>query len=190
VWRCFFEGEGPRIFDPFKVGSKPGARKAIQWSRFLRCGPPKPVWESQFKEKKKDEHQSSGDFYSVYGHVYRMAEAVVEGAKQVVGAEVSLYQIQELMPDDVLEKYGAKAAKASLAKIPIAKVDQLPEADAIIFGTPTRFGNMAAQMRKLEVCSLPRALNMAVRKPQSLAFIPRCSITARSSSACPTANPA
>jgi NAD(P)H dehydrogenase (quinone) len=86
-------------------------------------------------------------FYSMYGHVYRMAEAVVEGAKQVTGAEASLYQVQELMPDDVLEKYGAKAAKASFAKIPIAKVDQLPEADAIIFGTPTRFGNMAAQMR-------------------------------------------
>jgi NAD(P)H dehydrogenase (quinone) len=86
-------------------------------------------------------------FYSMYGHVYRMAEAVVEGAKQVTGAEVSLYQVQELMPDDVLEKYGAKAAKASFAKIPIAKVEQLPEADAIIFGTPTRFGNMAAQMR-------------------------------------------
>ncbi|MGC2765660.1 MAG: NAD(P)H:quinone oxidoreductase [Candidatus Acidiferrum sp.] len=86
-------------------------------------------------------------FYSMYGHVHRMAEAVVEGAKQVTGAEVSLYQVQELMPDDVLEKYGAKAAKASFAKIPIAKVEQLPEADAIIFGTPTRFGNMAAQMR-------------------------------------------
>ena len=86
-------------------------------------------------------------FYSMYGHVYRMAEAVVEGAKQVTGAEVSLYQVQELMPDDVLEKYSAKAAKASFAKIPVAKVEQLPEADAIIFGTPTRFGNMAAQMR-------------------------------------------
>jgi NAD(P)H dehydrogenase (quinone) len=86
-------------------------------------------------------------FYSMYGHVYRMAEAVVEGAKQVPGAEVSLYQVPELVADDVLEKYGAKAAKAALAKIPVAKVDQLPEADAIIFGTPTRFGNMAAQMR-------------------------------------------
>jgi NAD(P)H dehydrogenase (quinone) len=85
-------------------------------------------------------------FYSMYGHVYRMAEAVVEGAKQA-GADVSLYQVQELMPDDVLEKYGAKAAKAAFAKIPAAKVEQLAEADAIIFGTPTRFGNMAAQMR-------------------------------------------
>jgi NAD(P)H dehydrogenase (quinone) len=86
-------------------------------------------------------------FYSMYGHIYKMAEAVAEGAKQVPGAEVSLYQVVELIPDDVLEKYGAKAAKAAFAKIPVAKVEQLAEADAIIFGTPTRFGNMAAQMR-------------------------------------------
>ena len=86
-------------------------------------------------------------FYSMYGHVYKMAQAVVEGAKQVPGAEVSLYQVTELLPDDVLEKYGAKAAKAAFAKVPMATVDQLPEANAIIFGTPTRFGNMAAQMR-------------------------------------------
>ena len=86
-------------------------------------------------------------FYSMYGHVYRMAQAVVEGAKQVPGAEVSLYQVQELMPDDILEKYGAKAAKTAFAKIPVAMVDQLADANAIIFGTPTRFGNMAAQMR-------------------------------------------
>jgi NAD(P)H dehydrogenase (quinone) len=86
-------------------------------------------------------------FYSMYGHVHRMAQAVVEGAKQVPGAEVSLFQVPELVPDDVLEKYGAKAARASFADVPIAKVDQLAEAHAIIFGTPTRFGNMAAQMR-------------------------------------------
>ncbi len=86
-------------------------------------------------------------FYSMYGHVYRMAEAVAEGAKLVPGAEVSLFQVAELIPDDVLEKYGAIAAKASFAKIPVANVDQLAEAHAIIFGTPTRFGNMAAQMR-------------------------------------------
>jgi NAD(P)H dehydrogenase (quinone) len=86
-------------------------------------------------------------FYSMYGHVYKMAQAVAEGAKQVPGAEVSLYQVQELIPDDVLEKYGAKAAKAAFAKVPVATVDQLAEANAIIFGTPTRFGNMAAPMR-------------------------------------------
>jgi len=86
-------------------------------------------------------------FYSMHGHVYKMAQAVTEGAKQVPGAEVSLYQVPELVPDDVLEKYGAKAARASFASVPVAKVDQLPKAHAIIFGTPTRFGNMAAQMR-------------------------------------------
>jgi NAD(P)H dehydrogenase (quinone) len=86
-------------------------------------------------------------FYSMYGHIYKMAQAVVEGAKQVPGAEVSLYQVQELVPDNVLEQYGAKAARASFASVPLASVDKLAEADAIIFGTPTRFGNMAAQMR-------------------------------------------
>jgi NAD(P)H dehydrogenase (quinone) len=86
-------------------------------------------------------------FYSMYGHVYKMAQAVAEGVQQVSGAEVSLYQVAELIPDDILEKYGAKAAKASFANVPMAAVDELAEADAIIFGTPTRFGNMAAQMR-------------------------------------------
>jgi NAD(P)H dehydrogenase (quinone) len=86
-------------------------------------------------------------FYSMYGHVYRMAEAVVEGVKQVAGAEVSLFQVPELVQEDVLAKYGATAARAVFAKVPVAKVDQLSEAHAIIFGTPTRFGNMAAQMR-------------------------------------------
>jgi NAD(P)H dehydrogenase (quinone) len=86
-------------------------------------------------------------FYSMYGHVFKMAQAVSEGVKQVSGAEVSLYQVAELIPDDILEKYGAKAARAGFANVPIATVDKLTEADAIIFGTPTRFGNMAAQMR-------------------------------------------
>ena len=86
-------------------------------------------------------------FYSMYGHVYKMAQSVADGVKQVPGAEVSLYQVAELMPDDILEKYGAKAAKAGFANVPVAAVDKLAEADAIIFGTPTRFGNMAAQMR-------------------------------------------
>jgi NAD(P)H dehydrogenase (quinone) len=86
-------------------------------------------------------------FYSMYGHVFKMAQAVSEGVKQVSGAEVSLYQVAELIPDDILEKYGAIAARAGFANVPIATVDKLTEADAIIFGTPTRFGNMAAQMR-------------------------------------------
>src|SRR6202022_739014 len=86
-------------------------------------------------------------FYSMYGHVYKMAQAIAEGVKQVSGAEVSLYQVAELIPDETLEKYGAKTARPSFANVPVAPVDKLAEANAIIFGTPTRFGNMAAQMR-------------------------------------------
>jgi len=86
-------------------------------------------------------------FYSMYGHTYRLAEAVAEGAREVEGAEVSLYQVPELVPEEVLERSGAKAARAAFAHIPVAKPEQLAEADAIIFGTPTRFGNMCAQMR-------------------------------------------
>jgi NAD(P)H dehydrogenase (quinone) len=86
-------------------------------------------------------------FYSMYGHVHRMAEAVAEGARQVSGAEVALFQVPELVPQAALERTGAAQARAAFAHIPIATVDQLPAADAIIFGTPTRFGNMAAQMR-------------------------------------------
>jgi NAD(P)H dehydrogenase (quinone) len=86
-------------------------------------------------------------FYSMYGHVYRLAEAVAEGARQVAGAEVSLYQVAELVPDAILEKSGAKAARQAFAHVPFAKPEQMAGADALIFGTPTRFGNMAAQMR-------------------------------------------
>jgi NAD(P)H dehydrogenase (quinone) len=86
-------------------------------------------------------------FYSMYGHVYKMAEAVAEGAKSVAGTEVKVLQVAETIPDSVLEQYGAKAARAAFAKVPTATLDHLTEADAIIFGTPTRFGNMAGQMR-------------------------------------------
>ncbi|MBM4446051.1 MAG: NAD(P)H:quinone oxidoreductase [Chloroflexi bacterium] len=86
-------------------------------------------------------------FYSMYGHIYRMAEAVAEGAREVEGAEVELLQVPELIPDEVLEKSGAKKAREAFVHIPIAKPSDLADADAIIFGTPTRFGNMCAQMR-------------------------------------------
>jgi NAD(P)H dehydrogenase (quinone) len=88
-------------------------------------------------------------FYSMYGHVYQMAEAVAAGAREVPGAEVSLYQAPELVPDEALEKSGAKAARAAFAHVPFATPESLAGADAIIFGTPTRFGMMAAQMRNL-----------------------------------------
>ena len=86
-------------------------------------------------------------FYSMFGHIYKLAEAVAEGAREAEGAEVELLQVAELVPDDVLEKSGAKKAREVFAHIPTANPSDLEDADAIIFGTPTRFGNMCAQMR-------------------------------------------
>ena len=86
-------------------------------------------------------------FYSMYGHVYQMAEAIVAGAREVPGCEVTLLQVPELVPEEALKKSGAAAARSKFAHIPLAKPEGLAEADAIIFGTPTRFGNMCAQMR-------------------------------------------
>ena len=86
-------------------------------------------------------------FYSMYGHIHKMAEAIAEGARSVPGSEVELYQVPELVPEEALVRTGAKEARAAFAHIPTATVDKLAEADAILFGTPTRYGNMAAQMR-------------------------------------------
>jgi NAD(P)H dehydrogenase (quinone) len=86
-------------------------------------------------------------FYSMYGHTYRLAEAVVAGARAVTDTEVSLFQTPELVPDDILEQSGAAEARRAFAHIPTITIDLLTEADAYIFGTPTRFGNMCAQMR-------------------------------------------
>jgi NAD(P)H:quinone oxidoreductase type IV len=86
-------------------------------------------------------------FYSMFGHVWRMAEAVAAGAREVAGAEVSLWQVAELVPEAILEKSGAKVARGQFAQIPYATIEQLGAADAIIFGAPTRFGSVAAQMR-------------------------------------------
>ncbi|MCG3221118.1 MAG: NAD(P)H:quinone oxidoreductase [Candidatus Heimdallarchaeota archaeon] len=85
-------------------------------------------------------------FYSMYGHVYRLAEAVAEGIKQA-GAEPVLRRVPELVPEHILEKSGAKAAQQAFEHVPIATIEELPEYDAIIFGTPARFGNMCSQMR-------------------------------------------
>lgn len=86
-------------------------------------------------------------FYSMYGHVWKMAEAVAEGAKQVSGADVNVYQVPETLPGEVLEKMGAVEARKQFDHVPLIEPKQLGEADAIVFGTPTRFGNMCAQMR-------------------------------------------
>jgi NAD(P)H dehydrogenase (quinone) len=82
-------------------------------------------------------------YYSSYGHVERMAEAVAEGARQVPGVEVVIKRVPELVPEEVARRSHMKLDQ----KAPLAQVEELPNYDAIIFGTPTRFGNMAAQMR-------------------------------------------
>lgn len=90
-------------------------------------------------------------FYSMYGHVYRMAQAVVEGVLEVDGAEADLRRVPETLPDDVLDKMGALEAQKVLKEIPvctISELDELADADGIIFGAPTRFGNMCGQMRQ------------------------------------------
>ena len=85
--------------------------------------------------------------YSTYGHGIAMAKAAVEGAKQVEGAQVTLKRVRETLPDEVLEKLGAKQAQEAFKDIPIADPNELAEYDGIIFSTPTRFGMMAAQMK-------------------------------------------
>ena len=130
-------------------------------------------------------------FYSMYGHVYQMAQAVADGAREA--AEVSLWQVPELVSDEILEKSGAATARAAFAHVPVAKPTQLAEADAIIFGTPTRFGNMCPDAK------LPRSngqvvgewcddresgerpspvphRSTAVRKPRSSVSTPPCCI--------------
>ena len=86
-------------------------------------------------------------FYSMYGHIHRMAEAAAEAVGQVAGARAELYQVPELVPEAALQRTGAAKARAAFAHIPVASVDHRASADAIIIGTPTRFGNMCAQMR-------------------------------------------
>ena len=86
-------------------------------------------------------------FYSTYGHIYKMAEAIAEGAAQVDGASVSLRRVPETLPDSLLESIGALDAQKAFSHIPVCTVEELPEYDAIIFGTPTRYGNMTGQMK-------------------------------------------
>jgi len=88
-------------------------------------------------------------FYSMYGHIYKMAQAVEAGAKSVPDTQVSLFQVKETLPDDVLTKMGALEAKKAWAHVPIIQPNQLADADALIFGIPTRFGLVVAQMQTL-----------------------------------------
>jgi len=87
-------------------------------------------------------------YYSMYGHIHRMAEAVAAGVREIAGAEAVLRRVPETLPPDVLAKMGAVEPQQAFAHVPVATVDDLPGYDAIIFGTPTRFGNMCGQMRQ------------------------------------------
>jgi NAD(P)H dehydrogenase (quinone) len=87
-------------------------------------------------------------YYSMYTHIHKMAEAIAEGVRQVPGCEVIMRRVPETLPDSVLGAMGALEAQKSMEHIPIATVEDLAAADAVIFGTPTRFGNMCGQMRQ------------------------------------------
>jgi NAD(P)H dehydrogenase (quinone) len=87
-------------------------------------------------------------YYSTYGHVHKMATAIAEGVKEVDGAEVEMRRVPETLPEEVLEKMGAVEAQQTWAHVPVCTVEELAAADAVIFGTPTRFGNMCGQMRQ------------------------------------------
>lgn len=87
-------------------------------------------------------------YYSMYGHVLKLAEAVAEGVRDVPGCEVTIRRVPETLSEEVLGKMGALEAQKSMAHIPLVQLEDLEAAYAIIFGTPTRFGNMCGQMRQ------------------------------------------
>jgi len=90
-------------------------------------------------------------FYSLYTHTWQLAQAIAEGAKEVDGVEVEMYQVPELLPDDVIGKMGAAQPKDAMKDIPTItpeiRKQVIKSADAIVFGSPTRFGSMTAQMK-------------------------------------------
>lgn len=86
-------------------------------------------------------------YYSMYGHTFSLCEAAAEGARQVPGTAVTMRRVPETLPHDLLEKLGALEAARTFRQDEVANIMELGDYDAIIFGTPTRFGNMCAQMR-------------------------------------------
>jgi len=86
-------------------------------------------------------------FYSTYGHVYKLAEAVAEGAREVEGNEVVIKRVPETLPTSVLDQIGATEAQKAFSHIEVATANELTEYDAIIIGTPTRYGNVCGQIQ-------------------------------------------
>lgn len=87
-------------------------------------------------------------YYSMYGHIHQLARAVAQGAESVEGAEVALRRVPETLPDEVLAKMGATGTIRQQEDVPVCTPEELADFDAVIFGTPTRFGNMCGQMRQ------------------------------------------
>jgi NAD(P)H dehydrogenase (quinone) len=87
-------------------------------------------------------------YYSMYGHIHRMAEAIAEGAGEIEGSEVVMRRVPETLTEAILGKMGALEPQKRFSHIPVCTVEELVTADAILFGTPTRFGNMCGQMRQ------------------------------------------
>jgi len=87
-------------------------------------------------------------YYSMYGHIYRMIQAAAEGVREVEGVEVIIRRVPETLTPEILGKMGALEAQKTMAHVPICTVEELGAADAVIFGAPTRFGNVCGQMRQ------------------------------------------
>lgn len=86
-------------------------------------------------------------YYSLYGHIHQMAQAVLSGVKEA-GYTAELFRVPETLPDEVIEKMGATGFQTEFRRLPVITPAELAQADAVIFGTPTRFGNMVGQMRQ------------------------------------------
>ena len=86
-------------------------------------------------------------FYSTYGHTFKLAEAIAEGARQVEGMEAVVKQVPETLPREILDKTGATQAQAAFSHVPVATPEELEQYDAIIIGTPTRYGNACGQVQ-------------------------------------------
>jgi NAD(P)H dehydrogenase (quinone) len=87
-------------------------------------------------------------YYSMYGHIHRLANAIAAGVLEVPGATVSLRRFPETLPESVLVTMGAVAAQKTMADVPICTLDDFSTADALVIGTPTRYGNMCGQVRQ------------------------------------------
>lgn len=87
-------------------------------------------------------------FYSAYGHTYKMAEAVAGGAREIPGVSVDLRKVPETLPDSLTRRLGIWEAQKEFEHVPLAQLGELEDAEAIVFGTPTRYGNMCGQLRQ------------------------------------------